>query len=311
MTAPTNIIATPSSALVSELPKSTTITLNDTAFVPPKATGSENFTKVAPDVLPTEWKGGAVRGQGHSQGSVVGNGVDAYVDLGVPPSLDRFIGVSCWVKLSSLVSGRFFSITDSTDNNHRPFEVAYHPSYGLYAYAKTFISVKIEKLTGTNTVPDLNQRCHIFAYLHLPADDTGGEGSNTKIVFYVDGVQATYYPTGLNDDWDTAPIPEGDNMTVVASNSSGTYNLFIDGEVSDLYWSTDVDFKDEMSTYYNQAPSSRFFNRPSYTMRENFTQNADGLGDDVPVGDWNLSGRWNYRKIFCWERVKCLRRYCF
>jgi hypothetical protein len=256
----------------------------------PYADGSETFTKQGTDVLPANWGLNTVRGQGYTNSSVIGNGVDSYVDLGTPPSLNKFIGMSCWVKLSSLTDGRIFSITDTNDNNHRPFEVAYSSSYGLYVYAKTFISVKIEKLTGTNAVPPLNQWCHIFAYLDLPANDTGGEGSNTKMVLYVDGVNATYYPSGLNDDWDTFPFPQAESITVAASNTLGTYNLFLDGEVSDVHWTRNINFKDEMLTYYNQQPDYRLFERPSFANRETFTQDASGLGDDVGIAKWVGAG---------------------
>jgi hypothetical protein len=242
------------------------------------ATSVEHFTQTGYDVPEGEWYGDYNITESLYRNGFVGNGINAYIDLTLKkPEIGNFFGVSFVAKIQSLItSGRLFSITNSSDDNFIPFEVAYYnnlgTNYGIYAYSKVNDG-GVKELLTSGIDPIIDEYFHVFAWIDMtqPVAD--------RLELYINNVRMTN-KVHL-DDFSTG-LSNFDNVTIGASNSLG-YNFFADVEISNLYMSTEPTFKNRVSDYYNISTTSRLFFRPNYIDKELFTQDSSSNLVNNPI----------------------------
>lgn len=276
-----SILLTPTSGNATQLPIQTSGTIVQDTFVPPYADGSETFTKQGTDVDITKWTGGAVQGQGIVGDSFITNNMGATVDLSakIPDYITtKFIGVSFWMKIRPNSNTNIIKLLDGVNFSlNIPIELR-NQSGDLWLTTRSDLTNSGSIVTGVthvyqNVTSELTDWTHIFAWVNY---NTGAPVLNVS----VNGITLTPSTISPGD------LPSTDfNQTPATEFKVGGAGV-IKGEISNLNWSTNPLFASELYTYYNQPKEYKLFERLSHTGSELFTQDIDGLGNDVPVSNW-------------------------
>jgi hypothetical protein len=249
----------------------------------------------------------ALQGQGIIGDSFIGtsnwstfqnNATSAYVDLGskIPNLSSNFFGVSFWYKpnMQQPATGESFlqihcSNSDGTDG-YTAFSVKRSVNGVLACTSESPITNSVNKksLYVENTAINgiwnvgaegqlrktIDEWIHIFAWVDwdnssIQLDVSGSAGGHTLV-----------YP-GIEFSSGVSAI---DSFKIGHSNQTEPGHS---SYICNLHWSTNREFKNTKSTYLNQEPTKRLFERPNFTTREMFTQDRSRQGNDVPLSDWN------------------------
>ena len=228
----------------------------------------------------------------------------AYLDLGskIPNLSSNFLGVSFWYKPHKHNHGyesilQLYSSNNELAGGAIPFEITRWATGGVFMldnvspnpnnndiqqlHAKNDTLSSVWTDSSVSLQKNLNEWIHIYAWV---------DGDNATVNLDVNGVPANYTyiaQTGVSAQLSVSAI---DSFKVgyaynPYNNKPRPYGLT--SYISNLYWSTDREFKNARSTYLNQEPTKRLFERSNFTTREMFTQDRNRQGNDVPLSDWN------------------------
>jgi len=186
------------------------------------ATSEEHFTQVAPDVVPVVYD------------SFIGDGIDGYIKLATHTFTD-FISFKAHIEIDATPTGNGYIYSYNEDIPSAiqpPFRVFITPDRKIQvmAYGSFPSSVDVRKYIRTNEVIALNTRTEVFCYLDLSS-------ATNKIQVFIDGVLATI-DVEDNDPFSSLYTPTNPVNTCGCIISSGNRIAFFDGEISELYTST-------------------------------------------------------------------------
>ena len=184
--------------------------------------GRELFTQISPDVVPVVTN------------SFIGDGIDGYIKLATHTFTD-FISFKAHIEIDATPTGNGYIYSYNEDIPSAiqpPFRVFITPDRKIQvmAYGSFPSSVDVRKYIRTNEVIALNTRTEVFCYLDLSS-------ATNKIQVFIDGVLATI-DVEDNDPFSSLYTPTNPVNTCGCIISSGNRIAFFDGEISELYTST-------------------------------------------------------------------------
>ena len=232
---PSNLVVTPNPILDSSLP--TTISISGTdIFERPSYTGRELF-----DVVDSRWKGGATQVQGLIGNAFKGNGTDAYIDNSVNlPTLTNYFAYSFWFKGGTQSSGnKMMDISVTTGNGL--LDVTLRPDGKIQVTLFGVLGIDGErKISRTINTYDDNLWHNVIVINDISTP-------SNPIDVYVDGI--SNYDIIDNDNITT--FQNFNEWTIGCEYFSSSYQNFFDGEINNLYWSTNPDFVNHITKYTN------------------------------------------------------------
>ena len=184
----------------------------------------------------------------------IGNGVDSYIDLGSDLSIFNYIAISGRIKLDTLTGGQQTLFVQSYDTGVQIFE---------YLSFKLATDGKI-RIYSNNTSFQRGVTTTFALTVGVEYDIVVTFNINNTFTLSIDGL-----PVTLVDYFVSTPSPSVTTLTTrIGSNEDLT--TFFNGEIWELYWSTNILAVDKASIIANA------------TGEEHFTQ----VAPDALLADW-------------------------
>ena len=265
-----------------ELPKDITLTAITSAdgaqqfFQRPSYTGREQFEQISSNLVGTYTvDNSSPTGNDTFNGSSVNTYINADAQKDIIPT--TFCGVSCWFKLNALQGSNdtLISLRGSDNNQHMIF---------LFIDNGDRVNARFEGRAvvggglgnwknNKSTSVSLNVWHHCFTYLENPGT------SDEFVKLWIDGVEQTtdrYNSARFNWDTNTLGLRVSKNRVISSPDTS------LNGSMSDVYISTNSDFKNHLNAYYTNT------NIPEASYDELIEMNLQSI-DSVPPADWKGS----------------------
>jgi hypothetical protein len=260
----------------------------------------ELFTQEGSDVSSSEWLNNVSQvstpyGKGVSKTVGDASGV-------ILPDVNEagdFFAAAFWYKTPSVIStgtmyqAEVFSFHDSVNDKlfHCWFDNSIGSAIPGYHLRATVFDTGYSYKKGTcseTTFDNPNEWNHIAFYCDL--NEVGG-----RITIFINGVQEddlTVDPQYRQNDAVSVLGPYPDNSLLGrAANGAIVSNFKTQGEISKVYWSTDLEFKNEIGFFKDteDLTASGIFYRPAWEGRELFSQSLP----DIPAPYTGNSLGWN------------------
>lgn len=166
--------------------------------------------------------------------SMIGNGIDSYIKLATH-TFTSFVSFKAHIEIDTIPTGNGYIYSFNED-----IPSAIQPPFRIFiksdrtiqvmAYGSFPASSAVRKYINTNETIPLNIRTEVFCYLDL-------NNSSNQIQVFIDEVLATIKIED-NDSFSSLYTPTNPVNTCGCIISSGNRIAFFDGEISELYTST-------------------------------------------------------------------------